>query len=67
MTCQQLIGFYIIDRKNGKTYTPVVCMESYLFAYSNVATDKHRFLINFSRLKKGLAEKRYRLIPRSFY
>lgn len=65
MTCQSLIGFYIVDRKSGKTYTPDVCMDKYLTAYSNCATDQHRFIINFSRIKKGLAERRYRLIPRN--
>lgn len=67
MTCQELINYYIVDRKNGKTYTPDVCMDSYLFAYSNIATDKSRFLINWAKLKKGLAEKRYRLIERTIF
>lgn len=65
MTCQDLISYYIVDRENGKTYTPDVCMDKYLWAYSNCATDTSRFIINFSRLIKGLSEKRYRLIPRS--
>jgi hypothetical protein len=67
MTCQNLINYYIVCRKTGKTFTPDICMDKYLFAYSNVATDTHRFIINFSKLKKGLKEKRYRLIERSIY
>jgi len=66
LNCQSLIDYYIVDRKNGKTYSPDVCMDKYLVAYSNCATDQHRFIINFSRIKKGLAERRYRLIPKSF-
>ena len=62
MTCQELINYFIVDRKSGKTFEPYVCMEKYIVAYSNVATDTKQFIINFSRLTKGLAEKRYRLI-----
>jgi hypothetical protein len=62
MKCQDLINYFIVDRISGKTFTPNVCMEKYLTAYSNVATDTNQFVINFSRLKKGLKERRYRLI-----
>lgn len=65
MICQDLINYYIVDRKSGKTYTPDVCMYSYLTAYSNVATEPNHVYINFSKIKKGLAEKRYRLVLRT--
>jgi hypothetical protein len=65
MNCQDLINYFIVDRVNGKTYTPDVCMNQYLTAYSNIATDTKTFIINFSKLKKGLSEKRYRLIKRN--
>lgn len=65
MKCQDLINYFIIDRKSGKTFDPDVCMDKYLVAYSNVATDTHRFIINFSRLKIGLRERRYRLIRKA--
>lgn len=66
MKCQDLINYFIVDRVNGKTFNPDVCMDTYLTAYSNVATDANRFVINFSKLKKGLAEKRYRLIKKQY-
>jgi hypothetical protein len=65
MKCQDLINYFIVDRKSGKTFTPDVCMDKYLTAYSNVATDTNQFIINFSKLKKGLKERRYRLILRN--
>jgi len=65
MKCQELINYYIVCRKTGKTYTPDVCMDKYLTAYSNIATDTNRVVINFSRLKKGISEKRYRLVNRN--
>jgi hypothetical protein len=60
---QYLIDYYIIDRKSGITYEPYVCMDKYIVAYPNIATGKQT-IINGSKLKKGLAEKRYRLVPK---
>jgi len=65
MKCQDLIKYYIVDRKSGKTFTPDVCMDKYLTAYSNAATDTKQFIIIFSKILKGLQDKRYRLIGRS--
>jgi len=65
MKCQDLINYYIVDKKSGKTFTPDVCMDKYLTAYSNVATDIHQYVIIYSKLVAGLQEKRYRLIERS--
>jgi hypothetical protein len=59
-----LIDYYIIDRKTGISYNPYVCMGKYLIAYPNIATGKQT-IINAAKLKKGLAERRYRLIPKA--
>lgn len=62
MKCQNLKYYFIIDRINGKSYDPYVCMDKYLIAYSNCATDTKAFVISFNKLLQGLKEKRYRLI-----
>lgn len=61
MTCQNLINYFIVDRKSGITYEPYICMNNYLVAYPNKANWKQT-VINYSRLTKGITEKRYRLI-----
>ena len=63
MTCQSLINYFIVDTISGITYEPYVCMDSYLVAYPNTANGKQT-VINFSRLTKGLTERRYRLTPK---
>jgi hypothetical protein len=62
---QDLIYYFIIDRIKGISYDPYFCGDRYLLAYSNRATDARPFTINLSKLKKGLAEKRYRLVKKS--
>lgn len=64
MNCQNLINYFIVDRKSGISYDPYVCMSSYLVAYPNTANGKQT-VINYSRLTKGIAEKKYRLIQKS--
>ncbi len=59
-----LINYYIIDRRNGISYEPCVCGETFILAYPNRATGTE-VLINTRKLVKGLTEKRYRLIPKN--
>jgi len=66
MTCQNLIEYYIVDRLRHKTYVPYVCMNKYLIAHSNIATETKPLIINYRLLIVGLKDRRYRLVKRNF-
>jgi hypothetical protein len=56
------LNYYIIDRIKGISYNPsMIIYNKKILATSNIATDKHEFIIDINRLVKGLNEKRYRL------
>jgi hypothetical protein len=61
----QLLTYYIIDRKSGISYDPFYILGNFIVADSNVATRKGETIINVSRLAKGLSERRYRLVGKN--
>lgn len=59
-----LLAYYIVDRKSGISYNPYYNMGKVLLADSNVATSNGT-AINIAKLVTGLAERRYRLVQKS--
>lgn len=59
-----LLSFYIVDCKSGISYDPTIDMGKVLIASSSGATDTKDVVINVAKITRGLAERRYRLIPK---
>ena len=62
-----LINYYVIDRKSGVSYTPIIVGSQAIIATGNRATDPTVKRIDLKLLFKGLSQKRYRLSPRTIF
>jgi len=62
---KSLFNYYVVDRKSGVSYTPIIVGSQAIIATGNRATDPTVKRIDLKLLFKGLAERRYRLTPRT--
>jgi len=60
---KELINYYVIDRKSGVSYTPIIVGARAIIATGNRATDPTVKRIDLKLLFKALPERVYRLTP----